>query len=156
MKPSLKTLSPTDELAHMRETLLIQEPLALLDRVVGHFRVLQTRAGLLLSLITLCLTITGFSGHRIASTGLLAALLLSVGLTLVVLAAGILFSGPLQLRWATRYRSDEGLDATLVAMLELRNVRTHRYHLAGGVLLLGLSGYMGALILSVLFGGAGA
>ncbi|MDA3873859.1 MAG: hypothetical protein PF795_07850, partial [Kiritimatiellae bacterium] len=83
MKLSLNTLSPGEELAHMRETLLIREPLVLLDRVVGHFTVLQTRAGLLLSLITLCLTITGFSGHRIASTGFLPAILLSMGLALV-------------------------------------------------------------------------
>lgn len=60
MKPSLKTLTPTDELAHMLETLLIQEPLALLDRVVGHFTVLQTRAGLLLGL-------SGYMGALILS-----------------------------------------------------------------------------------------
>lgn len=134
----------------MRKELRMEAPVDLMNRIVGHFTALQTRSGLMLSLVTICLTISGFSGHRIAAVGIFPALLLSSGLFLVLCAAAILFRGPLQLRWATQHACDEGLDATLIAMLKLRNFRTRRYHLAGFVLFVGLSCYMGSLILFVL------
>jgi len=143
-------LSPEEELRYMREVLDIREPARLLDRVIEYFNVLQTRSAMLMSLVTLCLTISGFSGHRISAAGPAPALLLAVGLALSVCSAILLLLGPLQLRWATRRRCGEGLDATLVALLTLRNRRTRRYHTAAAVLVLGLTAYVGAVILSIL------
>lgn len=149
MPSPFQILSPDEELRYMREVLEIREPAKLLDRVIEYFNVLQTRSAMLMSLVTLCLTISGFSGHRIAAAGTLPAALLSIGLALSVSSAVLLLMGPLQLRWATRRRCDEGLDATLTALLTLRNVRTRRYHAAAGVLVLGLTAYVGAVILSI-------
>jgi hypothetical protein len=156
MKTVFKTLTPEQEIAFMRTELKLETPVLLLDRIVGHFTILQTRSGLLLSLVTICLTISGFSGHRIAAAGLLPACLLALGLFLVVLCAAVLFSGPLQLRWATRHACEGGLDATLIAMLELRNFRTRRYRLATVVLFSGLTCCMSAVILFVLREGLAA
>lgn len=155
MKAAFKTLTPEEEIAFMRSVLKLEQPVQLMDRVVGHFNLLQARAGLLLSLVTICLTISGFSGHRIAAAGWLPALLLALGLLLAVISAAMLFSGPLQLRWATRHACDGGLDATLMAMLALRNVRTRRYRQATVLLLTGLTCYMGSVILFVLVEGFG-
>lgn len=140
----------------MRRELKMEAPVDLMNRIVGHFTILQTRAGMMLSLVTICLTISGFSGHRIAAAGLLPASLLALGLFLVVFSAALLFRGPLQLRWATQHACDQGLDSTLIAMLQLRNFRTRRYHLAGSILFLGLASYMGAVVLFVLMEGFAA
>lgn len=139
----------------MRQVLGIDRQDALLDRVIGNFNVLQARSAMLLSLVTLCLTISGFSGHRIAAAGTLPAVLLSVGLALVVLSAVLLMLGPMQLRWATRRRCGDSLDELLEALIHLRNVRTRRYHTAVMILILGLSAYVASVILSIV-PGAGA
>jgi len=154
MSPPFHILSPAEELRYMREVLDIREPDRLLDRVIEYFNVLQTRSAMLMSLVALCLTISGFSGHRIAAAGRLPALLLAVGLALSVTSAVLLMLGPLQLRWATRRRCGEDLDATLVALLVLRDRRTRRYHTAAVVLVLGLAAYVGAVVLSLLPGAA--
>ncbi len=155
MKHDFRTLTPEQELAFMRSELKVEAPVALMDRIVNQFIILQTRSGLMLSLITICLTISGFSGHRIAAAGLLPAILLAMGLFLSVCAAGVLFTGPLHLRWATQHSCDAGLDATLMAMLRLRNFRTRRYFTAGIILITGLACYMSAVILFVLIEGLG-
>lgn len=148
-------LSPAEELRYMREVLDIREPARLLDRVIDYFNVLQTRSAMLMSLVALCLTISGFSGHRIAAAGKVPALLLSVGLALSVSSAVLLMLGPLQLRWATRRRCGEDFDGTLMELLALRDRRTRRYHTAAVVLVLGLTAYVSAVVLS-LFPGAAA
>ncbi|MDF3129241.1 hypothetical protein P0Y35_08545 [Kiritimatiellaeota bacterium B1221] len=153
MKRPFKTLSPQQEIAYMRDVLQLESPVAFHDRIVSHFTILQARSGLMLSLITICLTISGFSGHRIAAAGWVPALLLACGLLLCVTSAVVLFTGPLQLRWATQHACDGGLEPTLIAMLDLRNFRTRRYHLAKGILMVGLTCYMSAVILFVLMEG---
>lgn len=109
MCPKLKIHPPEEEIAYMRETLGIREPADLLDRVIRYFDVLQARSAMLLSLISLCLTISGFSGHRIAAAGTLPSVLLAVGMGLALLSAILLLTGPMQLRWATRRSCAEGL-----------------------------------------------
>jgi len=155
MRPPFQLHSPAEEVQFMRQVLGIDRQDALLDRVIGNFNVLQARSAMLLSLVTLCLTISGFSGHRIAAAGALPAVLLSVGLALVVLSAVLLMLGPLQLRWATRRRCGESLDELLEALIHLRNVRTRRYHIAVMILILGLSAYVASVVLSIV-PGAGA
>jgi hypothetical protein len=145
MHSPLQVLGPDAEIAYMRDTLGLREPAILLDRVISYFTVLQARSAMLLSLISLCLTISGFSGHRIA-----------LGMGLSVVSAIFLLTGPLQLRWATRRCSPDGFDATLRELLLLRDLRTRRYHLSVLLLVLGLSAYIGAVILSILPAGVPA
>jgi hypothetical protein len=154
MPEPLIPLDPEEELQHLREELGIQDPLRIMDRIIGNFDVLQARAGMMVSLVALCLTISGFSGHRIASSGMPAAILMSLGLLLALISAALLLSGPLQLRWASLYRHPDGIDARIVSMIRLRNLRTHRYQQAAKMLILGLTCYLAAVILSLFPGGA--
>ena len=149
MSESFKLLTPAEEVRYMRRVLGLSDPALLLDRVIHAFDILQARSAMLLSLVALCLTISGFSGHRIASAGTLPAVLLSLGLCLVVVSAILLLTGPLQLRWATRRVCGEDPDVTLEALLSLRNRRTRRYHIAAGVLVSGLSAYVLAVVWSL-------
>gem|GEM_PF-642263 len=153
MPKHLKILSPEEELRFMREELQMHEPAAILDRVIGNYGVLQARSAMLLSLISLCLTVSGFSGHRIAAAGLIPALCLAVGLLLALSSAVMLMLGPLQLRWATRRRCDGGMEQTLLSLIRLRDQRTKRFHHAVLCLVLGLSFYVAAVVQFVLLEG---
>lgn len=153
MPHALEPMEPEEELSYLREELGIRDPLAIMDRLVANFGVLQARAGMMISLVALCLTISGFSGHRIASSGPAAAFLMGLGLLLALISAALLLAGPLRLRWVTAYRHPDGLDARIVAMIRLRNLRTGRYHQAAVVLILGLTCYLAAVILSLFPGG---
>ncbi len=146
MPKPLHLLSPADEIRYLREVLRVTEPSALLDRITDGFHVLQARSSMLLSLVALCLTISGFSGHRIVEAGLVPAILLSIGLCLAVGSSFLLLAGPLQIRWVTRRSCGENLDETLVALLSLRNRRTTRYHQAALLLVVGLASYVASLI----------
>jgi predicted lysophospholipase L1 biosynthesis ABC-type transport system permease subunit len=146
---ALKLLSPEEEIRYMRDVLKIEQPAALVDRLISNYMVLQVRSSMLMSLITLCLTISGFSGHRIASAGPIAATFLSLGLALAVCSAILLMRGPLKLRWTTRHACPEGLDATLISLIDVRDKRTQSYHRAATVLVIGLSCYTISVILFV-------
>ncbi len=144
----LRRLNPKEELQYLKE-IHGEGSSQLFSVLIGHFEVLQNRAQMLLGLIAICLTITGFSGPQIAQSGAAARSFLAFGLSFVLLAALILVMGPLQLRWGTQRRA-ETVDDSLVALIERRNIRTMKYHLASGVLVAGLTGYMGSLLTYIL------
>jgi len=115
-----------------------------MDLISRQFLVMQNRSQLLLTLATITLTITGFSGPRIAESGPVSRLGLSLGL-LFVLAAVVLLLGNLRIRWLTTFLHDEPQRA-LSAMLRYRDRKT-RWYLVQIVLLgVGLSAYVGAII----------
>ncbi len=116
----------------------------LLENLRESFTVLQLRSQLLLSLIVVCLTITGFSGPRIAETGGLARIALFSGVLAVLVSALILVAGPLRIRWVTQWVSDDPAD-TLRLLIRRRNRRTYLYHSAAICLLIGLTGYVVSL-----------
>src|SRR5258708_27207082 len=85
-----------------------------LQVVRAQFLVIQTRCQLLLTLATITLTITGFSGPKIASSGLFSRIAMAAGLVLVLAAVVILLS-TLRIRWLTQFiEADER--ATLAAI----------------------------------------
>jgi hypothetical protein len=140
----IRKLGPREELEYLRE-IHGDDQGRLFSILVESFNVLQYRAQLLLGLITICLTITGFSGPRIAESGTVAKLSLIAGLALVLCSALIILVGPLQLRWGTQRRG-ETLDESLIFLIHVRNQRTRRYHTASALLILGLFGYVGSVI----------
>lgn len=140
----MRKLNPEQELAYLKEIHGDAHD-KLFTVLISHFDVLQNRSQMLLSLIAICLTITGFSGPRIAASGQWAQTLLAVGLTFVLSAALLLLMGPLRLRWGTQRRM-ETLDASLVALIVRRNSRTQKYHVASIVLVIGLAAYIGSLL----------
>jgi hypothetical protein len=137
----LRPLTPAEELAFLKEIHGTPAIAEIFAGVRDSLTVLQTRSQMLLGLITICLTVTGFSGRQIAETGWLSRGSVLVGVLSVLVAAVILIAGPLQVRWVTQYRA-ETVDATLVTLIERRNRKTTQYQLAAVWLLVGLIGYV--------------
>jgi len=140
----LRKLRPDEELVYLKEV-HGNDYSKIFSVIISQFDVLQSRAQMLLGLVAICLTITGFSGPQIAQSSTGAKVLLTLGLCGVLAAAIILVLGPLQLRWGTQRRAGS-VDESLVAQIERRNTRTTKYHVASAVLVVGLAGYMGSLL----------
>ena len=117
---------------------------ACLEVVARQFIVLQSRSQLLLTLATITLTITGFSGPKIAASGDIARVLMAVGLVFVLLAVVILL-GTLRVRWLTQFQGASA-QATLVEIIEYRNRKTKWYLLELSLLVIGLSCYVCAVV----------
>ena len=139
-----RKLSPTEELAYLRE-IYGGDHARILGTVTNAYDVLQARSQLLLSLVAVVLTITGFSGPTIAASNTLSRFCIAFGLAFVLIAAVCILAGPLQLRWATQWRG-ASIDDSLVNLLRRRNARTLKYHIAFAFLVVGLSGYVGSVI----------
>jgi hypothetical protein len=139
-----RKLTPEEELAYLKE-LYAGSHEKILAWVTNAYDVLQNRSSLLLSLVAVVLTITGFSGPTIAASGRFSRVCIGYGLTFVLISAVLILAGPLQLRWATQWRADS-LDASLVNLIRRRNARTRKYHLAFALLVVGLTGYVGSVI----------
>ena len=143
--PEITNLSPPEELEHLKEIYGPEEHDRLYEVLTDSFNVLQNRAQMLLSLITITLTITGFSGPSIAASGLLARIAIAFGLVLVLASALILITGPLRLNWCTNWKSST-MDRSLIKLIHQRNFRTRRYHLASLTLVLGMIGYVTSVV----------
>lgn len=144
-KPALRNLAPEEELKFLQEIYGADNTVAIFERVVGSFAVLQHRSQMLLSLVTICLTITGFSGPQIAASSQLSKICIAFGLSFVLLSAVIVLMGPLVLRWGTRKKA-ESMEKSLVSLIYRRNRRSRWYHIAAVVLVIGLTGYVGSVL----------
>ena len=137
----MKKLTPEEELQFLKEIHGQAWVTAILDGLRDSFTVLQTRAQMLLGLVTICLTITGFSGPKVAESGALPRFFVFLGVVSVLVSALVVLCGPLHIRWMTQYRAEQ-MDTTLVHLIRRRNRRTCLYHLAVAWLLVGLTGYV--------------
>jgi len=144
-------LDPAEELDYLKTIYGENQAEKLFAQLTDSFNVIQNRAQMLLSLITITLTITGFSGAKIAESSLFARLSIAFGLGFVLLSALILMAGPLRLNWCTRSRS-KSLDQSLIKLIEQRNFRTERYHQASVALVVGLIGYVASVISFLILG----
>ena len=133
-------LKPGDEISFLRE--LHADPIAEKSYAMlrESFNVLQARSQMLLGLVTICLTITGFSGIKIAESCTAAKVSIFVGVFSTLLTALLLVSGPLNLQWLTKYRANS-IDETLRELICRRDQRTKVYHRASACLILGVGGY---------------
>lgn len=116
----------------------------ILEVLRGQFTTIQIRAQLLLTLATITLTITGFSGARIVELGGRAArwgLGLGLGLVLLVI---ILLLANLRVRWLTTFPGTPR--EILLQALRYRDTKTAWYLLQIVLLGIGLSCYVGAVI----------
>ena len=127
-----------------------------LDMLVTQFGVLQTRSQVLLMVSTLALTITGFSGPRIAQSGAFPRLAMAGGLVLVLVSMLLIIGGSLRIRWVTQFRAPEGgADADLVAqILCYRDRKTRLFFVELCLLLGGLAAYVAAVVTYFLRGAA--
>jgi H+/Cl- antiporter ClcA len=109
------------------------------------FALLQTRSQMLLGLATICLTITGFSGPRMAASNPYSRWFIGTGLLFVLSSVVCIVSGPLRLRWMTAWRAED-MDQTLISHLQRRDFKTRLYKAATACLLTGLSCYLGSVV----------
>ncbi len=114
------------------------------------FNVLQTRSQMLIGLVTICLTITGFSGIKIAESCLPAKVSIFIGVCSTLITALLLVSGPLNLQWLSQYRADTP-EATLQELIRRRDRRTKTYLSASLCLIIGLGAYTLSLAFYLLF-----
>ncbi|MDA3797512.1 MAG: hypothetical protein PF692_00320 [Kiritimatiellae bacterium] len=137
----MKRLTTEEEINFIKEITGDPEKNNIISSIKDSFNILQVRSQLLLGLITICLTITGFSGHRLAASGVPARIALFTGVISVLISALLLFFGPLKIRWITTYKTDS-FDETVFKMLKRRDNKTKLYHIATGFLIVGLSSYI--------------
>ena len=147
MSPTLTPHEEADSLLHMYGSDGLPACLHLLS---SQFIVLQTRSQILLTLATIVLTITGFSGPRIAASGVFARMAMAVGLVLVLIAVLALLLN-LRIRWLTQFRGSDA-HATLVEILAYRNSKRQAYAWIIALLLLGLACYVAAVVAFLIVG----
>jgi len=144
----LNKLTPEEELEFLKE-IHGDDSAKLFAALKDSFSLLQTRAQMLLGLATICLTITGFSGPRMAASNVWSRFFIGFGLVFVLFSVMALVAGPLRLRWMTAWKAGN-LERTLVFHLRQRNLRTRFYKVSMILLLVGLTGYLLSLVFYLL------
>ena len=114
------------------------------DLLSRQFLVIQHRSQLLLTLATITLTITGFSGPKMAESGVLARVGLVAGLVFVLLAIVLLLAN-LRIRWLTHFIGPDP-ERSLVEALRYRNGKTRWYLVQIVLLSIGLGCYVAAIV----------
>ena len=118
--------------------------------VQDQFNVIQARSQFLLTLGTLTLTITGFSGPKIAETNLFSRYAIAVGIFLVLCSILMLLLGTNRIRWVSQVRDDDA-QLTLAAILRYRNRKTRFFQIELYLLVTGLSCYVASVISFLIF-----
>lgn len=116
-----------------------------------HFDVIQARSQLLLTLSTIALTITGFSGPKIAQTNDFARYSMALGIVFVLCSMIILLLGGLRIRWTTQFLGGPP-EETLIRIIRYRNLKTRLYFVELGLLVIGLSSYVASVVTYLLYG----
>ena len=129
------------------------EPARVMGTVETQLAVLASRAQTLLSLTSITITVTGFSGASIAKSGPLAAALIVLGLVFVLLGAALAISGILAVEWTTAIAPAPLRDALLHALAR-RDEKTQAYSRALYFVITGLAAYVASVSL-LLLGAAG-
>ena len=140
----MKKLTPEEEVEFLKE-IHGEDYSRLFDAVKESFELLQTRSQMLLGLATICLTITGFSGPKMAQSNSFSRFFISFGLSFVLASIIAVVAGPLRLRWMTEWKAAT-LDETLAENIKRRRFKTRLYRMATALLMMGLTGYLLSLI----------
>ena len=141
---SLKKLTPREEIEFLKE-INGEDYSKLFGSVKESFALLQMRSQMLLGLATICLTITGFSGPKMAQSNSFSRFFIGFGLSFVLAAIIAVVAGPLRLQWMTAWKADT-LSETLIENIRRRDSKTRLYKIATALLLTGLTGYLLSLI----------
>ncbi|HNM45866.1 hypothetical protein IT571_00090 [Candidatus Sumerlaeota bacterium] len=106
--------------------------------------IVHQRAQSLIQLAGVVVTVTGFSGRIIADTNLTAQILIVVGLSLVVLAAGIALLRVMPIKWMSSYMHLDERD-WLVTALRRRELKSRAFALASVILMIGMICYVSSI-----------
>ncbi len=141
----MRDLTPAEELKHLKVVFGENPPSGIYNYLISSFYTIQTRAQILLSLATICLTITGFSGPKIALSNEISRYTIAIGLLFVLISVTYVLTGPLHIKWATQ-AFGENLDQTMEELIRRRNRKTVQYHKSMLCLAIGLSFYVISVI----------
>jgi hypothetical protein len=109
------------------------------------FMIIQGRNQLLLTLSTVSLTITGFSGPTIARSNPLSLTLLTSGLLFMVSATVLLLGTGMRLKWVSQFDGETPLDV-LTQIIEYRDQKSGTYQWQLRAMIVGLCCYVGSLV----------
>lgn len=137
----MKELNPSEELKHLKAIYGEDSPAGVYNALISAFTIIQTRGQILLSLATICLTITGFSGPKIAESNSISRYCIALGLVFVLISIAVVLSGPMRIKWLTQLYL-ENMDKTMEELIQRRNVKTKQYHQAMVWLGIGLFFYV--------------
>jgi hypothetical protein len=135
---------PEDEAAHLLE-LHDGSASAATKALATQFSVIQSRTQLVLTLATIMLSITGFSGPRIAESGRFACVAMVCGLGLALGGVALALLGSLRIKWLTQF-IDPDPRARLAAMIEHRNRKTAWFMVELAMIVAGLACYAAAVV----------
>lgn len=112
----------------------------------AQFAVLHGRSQLLLTLCTLTLTITGFSGPKIIASGPLSRWALVVGISLVLVGLVLLLMSSMVVHFATQFLAEGEPREGLAKLIAYRNRKAGWYRWQLFCIVLGLTSYVLAVI----------
>lgn len=140
----MNKLNPEEEIKFLRELYADENSTKILATLADSFTILQVRSQMLLGLVTICLTITGFSGIEIAQSGIYAKICIFIGIISVLITSLLLVIGPLRIQWLSQFKA-ASIEATLTELIRRRDQRTRLYHKATIYLIIGVSSYVFSL-----------
>jgi hypothetical protein len=115
------------------------------DIIRHQFEVIQSRSQLLLTVGTLTLTITGFSGPTIAKTNLAARVTMALGIVFVLIAILVLLTRGLRIHWITQFEQTDKRQL-LVDIIQYRDHKTRIYMVVMSLLVVGLGFYVSSIV----------
>ena len=148
--PVVSVLDPSQEAVYITQLVAKPKENEALRLLSAQFQILQSRSQLMVSLVTITLTITGFSGPKIAESNVYSRYFLAIGLTLSLIAASILLFGILRLSWVTRERATP-FAKVLEHIIRRRNLKTNYYRAGLITLVLGLGFYTLSVVMFLVF-----
>ncbi len=119
--------------------------------LMQQFLVLQTRAQIMLTITTLTLTITGFSGPKIAASGDFSRYAMVFGILATLSSTLLILGGSLRIRWVSQFRGDNDLDL-ITRVIRYRNGKTNLFFAEICLLVLGLASYVSSVVTYFLTG----
>jgi hypothetical protein len=114
------------------------------DLLVSQLTALAVRTQALLSLSGIVITVTGFSGRQIAQSGGPGPLLITGGLTTVLLSAVVAVSGVLRVTWLSQYIDADPLE-TIARGIAIRDQKSRSLGVAMGLFGAGFTLYCGGI-----------
>lgn len=122
-----------------------------INSLTSNFQTLQNRTQIILTLATLTLTITGFSGPKIAASNVISSICMIGGLMFVLSSILMALIGTIRISWLTQIKA-EGQTGLLTKMIAERNHRTTLFRWMLILLVVGLTLYVGSVITFLILG----
>ena len=140
--------------AEARQMLLVQGNRGVqgaIDILMQQFQVLQTRAQMMLTITTLTLTITGFSGPKIAASGTFAQTTMVLGILSVLASTLLILGGSLRIQWVTQFTAENDL-ALVTSVVRYRNKKAKLFFAEICLLVAGLTCYVASVVAYFIWG----